>query len=236
MVVVCAVGLAGCSSTRDKADLFAAGGSEAFKAKGLSVKTANKSVTVKSSELIRDANGAAAVVVLRNEGATALQAVPLALDVADEAGKSIWKNDAPGLAASLVSVPVLLSGRDTLWVNDQVLPATGTPAKATVTVGAAKPAPGIIPEISVTQPKLEGDPVDGVVARGQLTNTSAVAQTDLVVTGVARKGAAIVAAGRGIIPTVKAGAKVGYSIFFIGDPTGAALEVTAAPTTLKGAG
>ena len=236
VVLVCAVGLVGCSSTREKADKFAAGGSEAFKVKGLSVKTANKSVTVKTTQVIRDANGTAAVVVLRNDGATALQDVPLALDVADAAGKSIWKNDAPGLDASLVSVPVLPSGRDTLWINDQVLPATGTAAKATVRVGTAKPAPGLLPELTVVQPKLEGDPVDGVVARGQLTNSSRVDQKELVVSGLARKGEAIVAAGRGIIPLVKAGAKVGYAIFFIGDPRGAALEVTAAPTTLEGAG
>ncbi len=234
VLALCLVGLGGCSSTRDKADQFAAGGSEAFKVKGLSVATESKSIEVEDTQVIRDANGTAVVVVLRNRGATALRSVPLALDVADAAGKSIWKNDAPGLEAALAAVPVLPSGKETVWINDQVLPPTGTAAKASARVGEGKPAPGALPEVTVATPKLEGDPVDGVAARGVLTNTSRVDQKELVVYGLARKGAKVVAAGRAVIPLAKAGAKVPYAIFFIGDPRGAALDVTAAPTTLEG--
>jgi len=238
-LVACAVGslaLAGCSSTEDKAAEFTDEGSKAFEAKGLQVKTLNASVKVEDTQVIRDANGTAAVVVLRSRATTALQDVPIALDVADRAGMSIWKNDTAGLETSLVSVPVLAPGAKTTWINDQVLPVTGTAAAVKARVGTAKDAPADLPKITAAAPRLEGDPVDGVAARGELSNDSKVEQKDLVVYGLARKGGRVVAAGRAIIPRVRAGTKARYAIFFIGDPRGATLDVSAPPTTLEGAG
>lgn len=230
-----AIGLSACSSTKDKAAEFADEGSKAFEAKGLAVGKANANVKVEDAQVIRDATGTAAVVVLRSRAQTALQDVPVALDVADSSGASIWKNDVAGLQDSLVSVPVLAPGAKTTWINDQVLPAAGTAAAVKARVGAAKNAPADLPKLTVSAPELEGDPVDGVAARGELVNDSKVEQKDLVVYGLARKGGKVVAAGRAIIPRVRAGAKARYAIFFIGDPRGAALEVSAPPTTLKGA-
>ena len=237
--MACAVGslaLASCSSTKDKAAEFTDEGSKAFEAKGLAVGKTNASVKVEDTQVIRDASGTAAVVVLRSRAATALADVPIALDVADRSGTSIWKNDIAGLQTSLVSVPVLAPGAKTTWINDQVLPVTGTAAAVKARVGAAEPAPPQLPEIVVGEPQLEGDPVDGVAARGELSNDSKVEQKDLVVYGLARKGGKVVAAGRAIIPRVRAGAKARYAIFFIGDPRGATLEVSAPPTTLESAG
>lgn len=237
-VLLCAaaVSVAGCSSTTEKASKIVDEGSKAFEAEGLEVAQVNRDVAVSDAQVIRDANGTAAIVTLRNRGAKALADVPIALDVADGAGKSIWKNDTAGLDTSLVSVPVLAPGTETTWINDQVLPATGTASTVKARVGAAKPIAADVPAIRVTAPELEGDPVDGVAARGELTNESKVEQKDLVVYGLARKGGKVVAAGRAIVPRVAAGAKARFAIFFIGDPRGAALEVTAPPTTLEGAG
>lgn len=228
--------LAGCSATADKAAKFADEGSKAFEAKGLVVAERNADVEVEDAQLLRDASGSAAVVTLRNTGAKTLQDVPIALDVSDAGGTSIWKNDASGLEPSLVSVPVLARGATTTWINDQVLPVAGTAAKVQARAGAAKPAPAALPEITVAAPQLEGDPVDGVAARGELTNGSDVEQKDLVVYGLARKGGKVVAAGRAVVPRVRAGAKARFAIFFIGDPRGAALDVSAPPTTLGGTG
>jgi len=238
-VVACAVGslaLASCSSTKNKAAAFADEGSKAFEAKGLAVGKVNASVEVEDTQVIRDASGTAAVVVLRSRAPAALRDVPIALDVADRAGTSIWKNDTAGLQASLVSVPVLAPGARTTWINDQVLPVTGTAATVKARVGSAKAAPADLPKLTVASPRLEGDPVDGVAARGELTNGSKLEQKDLVVYGLARKGGRVVAAGRAIIPRVRAGAKARYAIFFIGDPRGAALDISAPPTTLESAG
>ncbi len=231
-----AIGLSGCSSTTEKASKFADEGSKAFEAEGLEVTRVNASVAVEDTQVIRDANGTAAIVVLRNKGTAALQDVPVALDVADAKGTSIWKNDTAGLEATLVSVPVIARGATTTWIHDQVQPATGSAAAVKARVGAAEPAPAKLPRISVAPPQLEGDPVDGVAARGELTNASEVEQKDLVVYGLARRAGKVVAAGRAIVPRVRAQAKARYAIFFIGDPRGAALEVTAPPTTLEAAG
>jgi len=233
---IASLALAGCSSTEDKAAKFVDEGSKAFEAKGLEVSAVNTSVEVRDAEIVRATNGTAAIVTLRNKGARPLQKVPIALDVADAAGKSIWKNDTSGLQTSLVAVPVLAVGANTVWINNQVLPVTGTAATVKVRVGAAKPAPAALPKTTVSPPELEGDPVDGVAARGELSNDSKVEQKELVVYGLARKDGKIVAAGRAIVPRVRAQTKARYAIFFIGDPRGAALEVSAPPTTLPGEG
>lgn len=233
LVAVGALALTGCSSTKDKAAKFVDQGSDAFEAEGLSVADVDKNVQVRDSTVVRDANGTAAVVVLRNRGTRTLTGVPIALDVRDAKGASIWKNDTAGLAPSLIAVPVLAPGDATVWINDQVLPVAGTAKRVVARVGKAKPATGAVPKITVGAAELEGDPVDGVAARGELINASQVDQRDLVVYGVARKGGRVVAAGRGLIPRVKPGAKAPYAIFFIGDPRGATLDVTAPPTTLE---
>ena len=238
-VALCAISvlaLAGCSSTEDKAAKIVDEGSSAFEAKGLEVARVNRDVTVQDTQVIRDQNGTAVVVMLRSRAATPLRDVPVALDVADRSGTSIWKNDASGLEGALVSVPLLPRGTSISWVNDQVLPVSGTAASAKARIGDAKPARGALPKITLGEPELEGDPVDGVAARGELVNASRVDQRDLVVYGLARNGGKVVAAGRAIVPRVKAGAKARYAIFFIGDPRGATLEVSAPPTTLQGAG
>ncbi len=238
VLLLAAAGLAlsGCSSTKAKADKFADQGSKAFEAKGLEVAEVNTAVEVVETQVIRDANGTAAIVTLRDKGGRALEDVPIALTVTDAAGKAIWKNDAAGLEGSLVSLPVLAKGAKTIWINDQVLPVSGEAADAKVRVGAGKPARGTLPKITIADPELEGDPVDGVAARGEVMNDSLVEQKDLVVYAVGRKGGKVVAAGRAIVPKLAPGKKAPYAVFFIGDPTGATLEVAAPPTTLENAG
>ena len=49
---------------------------------------------------------------------------------------------------------------------------------------------------------------------------------------VGTKGGRIVAAGRGQIRRVKPGKRARYQIFFIGNPKGASLALSAPPTTL----
>jgi hypothetical protein len=59
-----------------------------------------------------------------------------------------------------------------------------------------------------------------------------VTQLELVVYAVARRGGRIAAAGRAIVPQAPAGASTPFQVFFIGDPKGAQLSLTAPPTTL----
>lgn len=216
----------GCESTRDKAAKITQEGNKAFEAKGLSVTSASTKVDVVSSTVITDANGTAAVVGLRNTTGKALEDVPVAITVTDAAGKALWKNDAPGLETGLVSAPLLEPKQTVLWVNDQVQATTGKPAKVVAKVGDAKPAKQAV-LLDPGTPVLGGDPTDGVVATGKVKNTTAVEQKNVIVSCVARKGEKIVAAGRAIVPKVLPGKQAPYSIFFIGDPRGAELTVSA---------
>jgi len=225
----------GCSTTREQAAKFTQGGGRAFTAKGLSVTRANRAVSVLERAVVRDANGTAAVAVLRNRGGRALADVPVAIAVRGARGGVLWRNDAPGLEPGLTHAALLAPGRAATWVNDQIQLASGRPGAVAVRVGAGEPAPpgAAALRIAVEGAHLEGDPASGVTAVATARNGSGVAQHDLVVAAVARRGGRVVAAGRAILPQLKAHGHARFQVFFIGDPRGAALQFDAQPSTLR---
>ena len=101
-----------------------------------------------------------------------------------------------------------------------------------MTVGAGgETVSGEPPEVSVSEPKLEGDPYTGVAAGGEVVNESGEDIERVLLYAVARKGGKLVAAGRGAIEPLKDKPKpVPYNIYFIGDPKGAEVTVTQFPT------
>jgi hypothetical protein len=234
--LVTALALAGCESTREQAAKFAQQGSKAFQAKGVSVTTQSRAVKVLERTVVSDANGAAAVVVVRNAGSQALAAVPIAISVRDARGKVLWRNDQPGLEPGLTHIALIAPGQTVTWVNDQVQAAGGgRPASVAAIVGAGQPAPAGATGVHVTvgAAALEGDPVSGVTAGGQVVNGSAIDQPNLVVAAVARSGGKIVAAGRAIVPLLKAHGHERFQAYFIGNPRGAQLQLAAQPATFR---
>lgn len=221
----------GCESTQDKSAKIAAELGPVAQEKGLSISARNKDVTVVDTALLSDTNGSAVVVELHSDSKSDLAEVPILIDVLDAKGKSVYRNDIPGIEPALAAVPLILAGGDVFWVHDQVL-ATGEPAKVEVTVGAGgEEAAGSLPEVSVSVPKLEGDPYTGVAAGGEVVNESGEDIERLLLYAVARKGGKVVAAGRGAIEPLKDKPKpVAYNVFFIGDPKGAEVAVTEFPT------
>lgn len=225
--------LSACQSTQNQsAELAKKGSTVLSQQQGLTVSKQSTDVKVKGTAAFSDVNGAAVVVTLQNTSSQDLEAVPIAIDVLDKKGKSVYKNNVPGIDPSLVSVPFIKAGDTVDWVDDQVLALGADVASVKPKVGAIKAAPlPDLPQIDVTQPKLEGDPVSGTEAVGKVTNRSGAEQHDLLLYAVARKGNKIVAAGRGIIGRLKDSTKpIDYHIFFIGDPTGAQVTVTAFPS------
>ena len=101
--------VAGCESSQDKSARLAKKGGKAFTAKGLDVKHENPDVKVTATTVLHDKNGAATVVVLHNSGPTFQANVPISIDVLGPDGKSVFKNDAPGLEPSLVAAAYYLS-------------------------------------------------------------------------------------------------------------------------------
>lgn len=232
LLACAALFLVACESTQEKSARLAAQAPGLEEQRGLRIARASKVVRVGRTALLRDKNGTAVVVELRNRSRRTLARVPVA--IALESGRrTVFANDDPGLDPALVGVPVLLPRQRLLWVNDQIL-ATGKARRVAARIGTARGrAPRALPEIRITPPRLELDPTSGVLAIGRLVNRSAVLQRDIVIHAVARRGGRIVAAGRGAIERLKPHASATYQIFFIGNPRGARLTLAAPPTTLR---
>lgn len=221
----------GCESTQDKSAKIAAELGPVKQEEGLKIGKASKDVKVVAATVLSDREGAAVVVEVHNDSDRDLVDVPIAIDVRDAKGRSVYRNDVPGLETALTAIPYVAAGADTVWVNDQVL-ATGEPKSVEVTVGSeASPFAGEVPKFTATAPKLEGDPYSGVVADGNVVNESGAENERVLLYAVARRGEEILAAGRGAIEHVKDKRKpLPYNIYFIGDPRGAEVTVTVFPT------
>jgi hypothetical protein len=205
--------------------------------KGLTIGRLNAAIKVEDSTIVQDANGVAAVVRVKNTGSTQV-ALPVAITVSDAKGKKLYANDAPGLDASLTSLPVLGAGQEADWVNNQIL-VTGKASKIAAQIGAAKDKAGTraLPKILLSNIKAGRDE-DGNYAKGIVANASAIAQKRLVVSCVARDGDKVLAAGRAVVdrlaPAAESKKPTTFTVFFIGDPQQAQLACTAPPTVLAG--
>lgn len=221
----------GCQSTQDKSAQIAAGLGPVKQEKGLKISKPSKDVKVVSTTLLTDAEGSAVVVEVENHSNQDLANVPILIDVRDAKGKSVYANDIPGLEPALTSIPFVAAGEKATWVNDQVL-TVGKPRNVEVTVGEGGiPFTGQVPELNVSEPKIEGDPYSGVVADGDAENKSGEKVDRLLLYAVARQGDEVVGAGRGAIEKIKPEPKpLPYNIYFIGDPRGADVEMIWFPT------
>ena len=229
-----ALAVSACESTQAKSARLKADGAQQLAAeRGLDVRSQNPDVKVLATAVVHDENGAAVVVELRNRTQRPLGRVPVAIDVRDGDGETVYANDVPGLDPSLVEATGVPAGGELLWVNDQVA-TNGTPTSVEAVVGRERGAPTReLPRIAAGAPRLATDSVTGVEAIGRVTNRSRVDQRRLVVSVVARRGGKVVAAGRSIVARLAAGKSAPYHVFFIGDPRGAQLAVAAPPTVLE---
>lgn len=224
-------GLTACQSTQDRsAELEAKGETTLLSEEGLKIKRENPDVKVTSTAVLTSAEGNAVVVDLHNDSDENLTEVPILIEVLNAKGDSVYKNDIPGIEPALAAVPYIPAHGDAEWVNDQVL-GVGKPKSVKVKVGTGGGVhSGPLPEIEVSQPRIEGDPVSGVSATGTVVNKTGVDQRRLLLYVVARKGDRVVAAGRGALEHLKPELKkLKYTIFFIGNPGGADLKLSKYP-------
>ena len=113
----------GCESTQDKSAKIAAELGPITHEEGLKITKESKDVKVVSTQLLTDVNGSAVVVDLHNDSDRDLVNVPIAIDVLDAKGKSVYENDIPGIEPALTAIPFIDAGSDVDWVHDQVLAA-----------------------------------------------------------------------------------------------------------------
>jgi hypothetical protein len=224
--------LSGCESTQEKsAQLEKTAHHAHLTEQGLSIAKASADITVVDATLVRGAEGAAAVVTLRNDSAHALREVPIAITVKDAQGSTVFQNNAPGVEAALTSLGSLPAHGEATWVDDQV-PATGDPVSVTAIAGVSPTVNEALPEIEVAglHPSEESG---SATAAGTVHNRSSVTQRALVVYAVARRAGRVIAAGRAILPEVAPGAAIPFQAFLVGSPTRARLEVGAPASTFK---
>lgn len=195
--------------------------------RALTITRQSTRVKVVTTAVVHGTEGDAAIVTLHNTSSTALSHVPIQITVRDANGASVYTNAVPGLSPTLASVALIPAHAVLTWIDDQVQ-ATGTPASVSAKVGEGTPVSGAISRLNVT-----GAHLSEAQAEGNVVNSSSVTQQELVVDAVARRGGKIVAAGRAVIANAAAGASMPFQIFFVGNPAGAQLEVTA-PTTTTG--
>lgn len=232
LVLPAALISAGCQSTQDKAAKLAASSSEAFDKQGLRITKENADVEVVSATTVSDPNGTAVAVRLRNTSDQVLVGVPVAIDARDEQGKSLFRNDAVGLETSLVGVPLIRPREELVWVHDQVV-AAEPPVKATAKVGPQREVLKTEePRLTLQQIEQTSD-AEGTVVTGYVANKSEIDQRNVVIYGVATDGDKVVAAGRGQVQRVRPGKRAKFNVFFIGDPTGAKLDLAVPVTTLR---
>jgi hypothetical protein len=224
--------VAGCASTQDKSAKLAKLAKTRLTAKGVVVTRPNPDVKVLSTELVQDSNGAAAVVTLKNTSSRPLAGLPVSILVSDKQGHRLFANDAPGLQPTLVTVPFIRRGGSFTWVNDQIpITAKAGQVKATIGIPTTTKLPAQ-PNLVIAGIKVTGDPISGVEAKGTITNKSSVIQRKIVLFGIARRGGRVVAGGRALVPQIKPGKTLHFSMYFIGDPRHGQLTIEAPPPIL----
>lgn len=193
--------------------------------RALTITRESTRVKVVTTAVVHSSEGDAAIVSLRNDSSTSLRDVPIRITVRNAGGASIYTNATPGLSPTLLSVALLPAHDVVTWIDDQVQ-GSGVPASVSAQVGEGTPATGTIPRLSV-----EGAHLSEAQDEGNVVNHSAVLQQELVVDALARRAGRIVAAGRAVLAQAAAGSSTPFQIFFVGDPSGAQLEVSAPATT-----
>jgi archaellum component FlaG (FlaF/FlaG flagellin family) len=234
-VLAASVAISACESTQDKAKKAQAEGAAIAQASQvkLTIPKPDKSIQVLDSVVLHDDYGDAVAVELKNTGKEPVVNAPILVKLIGAGGKQIGANDTAGLDLTLNHVPLIEPGQTVTWVNDQLqLPAAAKSAKVQVGPPETAAPKGPLPQIEAGPAKVENNPV-GLLAKGSLKNKSQVEQLKLSVYVVARSGGKIVAAGRGVVKSLKPGKPGRYSAFFIGDPKGADVTVEAPPSTLQ---
>lgn len=228
--VALAGSLSGCETTAEKsARLERAAHHTRLAEQGLSITRQSAQVRVLRATLVHGAEGSAAVITLRNDSGHTLKSVPIAITVKDAHGGTTFQNNAPGLEAALTTLASLPAHGEATWINDQV-PASGGPASVSAIVGEPPVASGPVPQIEArgVHASEEGG-MQG--ATGIVHNGSSVTQQNLVVYVLARRAGRVIAAGRAVLPEVRAGASLSFQAFLQGSPAGARLEASAPPAT-----
>jgi hypothetical protein len=233
VLVLGAVSLAGCETTAEKSAKLEKVAKRIAPAQqqGLSIEHVSKIVKVQSATLVHGTEGTAVVLRLHNSSAKAIREVPISISLKDAHGATVYTNATPGLAKTLTSLALLPAHGDGVWIDDQI---PGTSAKSLTTkVGEGATVSGATPRLTISETQLTKDPSGAATVEGTIKNSSSTAQSELIVYALASDGGhVVVAAGRAVLASLAPGASAPFQAFFVGNPAGAHLQLSAPPTAL----
>jgi hypothetical protein len=231
-LLILALALGGCESSQERSAQLEHEAKHRVgqvASKGLQIAHVSAQVKVLATQVLHSSEGNAALVTLHNTSTHALRDVPLAITVKGAGGAVLYRNDAPGLEAALTSVPLLAPGATFTWIDDQVQ-VSAAPASLSAEAGEAQAASGPTPQIRLSG--VHGtEEAEGPGIAGKVANDSGVAQSDLIVYGIARRGGRIVGAGRAVLSEVPAHGSSQFQVLLIGSVRGAQVQASAPPTT-----
>ncbi len=239
LALLATLALGACESSQTQSARLARLGAKAAVIGTVKIGAANPDVRVVHTQLLRGGGATAAVVELENTGRGAQVALPISLAAKDAKGAVVYRNTTEGLQRSLQQLATMPRGK-AFWIDDQVTAATRV-AAVDVKVGRAKDPspPRSIPRIDLEGAKVETDE-SGTFIKGVVRNRSRVAQVEMPIYGIVRKGGRIVAAGRALLdrvppdPTPK---PIVFRILLVGaDPRGGRFELVPAPTVFPSEG
>jgi hypothetical protein len=223
--------VAGCETTQEQsAKIGRALGKQSAIAGQTSLGSASRAVRVRTKVLISSGGSTAVALELTNTSAQAQVGFPILIDVADGAGKSVYKNNTSGIEPSLQQLALLAPHATVWWVDNEVL-ATA-PKSVSAQIGASKAsAPASIPQIETSRASASAS-FPGPHVSATVTNRSELAQSELAVYAVILKGGQAVGAGRAVIASLAPGTSTQVLIPVIGAIAGGTIALTSAPTTL----
>lgn len=236
-LALAALALSGCESSQEKSAKL----EKTAKAKaglvraqsiplGSRVAHTSSKVEVTSALLLHGSEATAAVVTLHNLSPTALRDLPIEIDVHGAGGKVLYTNATPGLAPSLTEVPLLAAHANVEWIDDQVQASTAA-AAVSARLGEGEAVHANVPSVSL-EGHLTRDVTNGAEVEGEAVNHSSHEQRELVVDCVASRAGRTVAAGRAVLAQVPAHGSTRFQLFFVGNPAGARLQLSAPASTL----
>jgi hypothetical protein len=223
------VGLSACESTeQESAKIGREGGQLVAGSGNVKLGAVNHSVRVSDVTLLAGSGRTAVVVRLTGTSTRPQAGVPLLVEVFGAGARQLYTNATSGLEASLQQMSLLRPHEAAWWVDDQVLSSqSATGVKVRVGIGRV-PRSVSFPTLRATGVHL-GQQSGLSVLNGNIVNDSATAASKVPVYAVALAGKRVVAGGRAVVSAL-ARSSSPFQIFLVGNPAGARVELTVAPT------
>lgn len=228
------VGAAGCETTQQlSAQIGRKLGNQSAIAGTTALGAVNRDVRIDQKVLLSAGGQTAVVLALTNTSARTQTDFPVLVDVLDASGASIYRNNTKGIEASIQQLAALAPHASAWWVDNEVLASRGTPKSVTAALGASTvAAPTTALPALTTGGVSASNSFPGPHVSVTVRNRSTIAQSQLPVYAVALRGADVIGAGRGIVPSLAAGASAQVDIPMVGTVSGAKIALSVPPTAV----